>query len=96
MTIRITVQRACFNKIGTQLRRNRNGDMGPVIRALDNTKQTLTPKKDTILWEPSKPLCKALADILTKEQTFSRKPESAAYALAETNIARLYKYAEST
>ena len=90
--MRVTIQRAPYGKILTQL--NRREELVEVKKELNKTKITLNPKSDAILWDPSPKLCKSLAEILIREQTFSRKPESAPYALAEENIARLQKHAE--
>jgi len=90
---RLTIQRAPFGKINTQL--NRRAELSAVKEKLEGMKVTLSPANDAILWSPSPILCKALAEILEREQTFSRKPESIAYALVETNISRLRKYAEA-
>jgi len=92
--MRLTIQRAAFQKINTQL--NRREEYAAIKEELGSSKVTLSPLNDAILWDPSRDLCKSLAKILTKEQTFSRKPESAAYALIETNISRLVKYADTS
>ena len=91
--MRLTIQRAPYGKILTQL--NRREELSEVKKELGKTKITLNPKSDAILWDPAPELCKSLAEILTREQTFSRKQESAAYALTEENIARLQKHAEA-
>jgi len=88
--MRLTVQRAAFRKISTQVARRE--ELAPVKVKLSETKITLSPKNDAILWNPTPSLCKALADILTREQTFARKPESDSYKLIEENIDRLRKH----
>jgi len=87
---RVTIQRAAFRKITTQL--GRREELESVKEALNKTKVTLNPKTDAILWDPTPSLCKALAEILTREQTFSRKPDSAGFKLIEDNIDRLRKH----
>lgn len=90
---RITIQRAPYGKILTQL--GRREELVEVKKKLGKTKITLNPKSDAILWDPNPALCKSLAEILIREQTFSRKPESAAYALVEENIFRLREHAKT-
>jgi len=89
---RLTIQRAPFGKIQTQLARRK--ELSPVLDKLNDTKLTRSPKSDAILWNPSPALCKSLAEILEREQTFSRKPESAAYALVEENIDKLRRFSK--
>lgn len=89
---RLTVQRVSFNKIVRQL--TRREELDEIKEELAQTKVTLNPKKDSILWDPTTTLTKGMAEILEREITFQRNKEGCAYKLMEENIIRLRKYAE--
>jgi len=91
--MRITVQRLPYRKIVSQL--GKREELSSVKAKLQQTKVTLSPKLDSILWDPSPDLCKSFAEILEREQTFARQKDSANYKLIEANIARLRKHSAS-
>lgn len=90
---RITMQRACYNKMITQV--NRHKEKHAVLRKmLSECKQTQNPAMDTIFWNPTASLARTMANLLKNEQQFARDPTRPSFAVAEENIARFEKYAE--
>jgi len=61
--VRITVIRAVFGKLSTQLGKR---DNGPIKELLSQCKQTLDPKSNTILWGPSIPLMQGLCKVIIR------------------------------
>jgi len=91
---RITMQRSCYNKMITQI--NRHKDKHANLRKmLIDCKITQNPAFDSIFWSPSAALARTIANLLENEQQFARDPTKPGFAIAEENIARFNKYAES-
>jgi len=92
--MRVTIQRLPYRKLVSQL--TKREEHAATKKMLSETKVTQNPKQDAILWDPDPSLCKALVEILEREQTFARKRDSANFKMIEANIARLRKASEST
>jgi hypothetical protein len=93
MSARLTLDRAIYNKLVTQLRRPANAPVAPAILALQRTE---SPKHDSIFWDPPAEVVGSILDILKVELTFIRKKESDSFKKMEENIRRCETYLRTT
>jgi hypothetical protein len=73
---RITIKRSVFNKLMTQLNKDKNADCKA---ALAKVHKTQNPKMDTILWDPEPEALKLMIEVLENELSFIRKKESTSF-----------------
>lgn len=90
---RVTVDKVSFRKINTQLEKDTNAHLKPLLK---DTRISTATGGDAVLWDPSIKLATGLVAILEREQGFSRKKEGCAYKNTEATIKRLKSYVDET
>lgn len=84
--MRITIPKTVYAKLQTQLAKDKNA---VCKKLLADTKVTITPKGDALLWDPSGETTAAIANVLENEQGFMRKKEAVTYTSMTDTIKRL-------
>lgn len=89
---RLTIERTVFGRMTTQLQK---ADHAVLKQQLSECKKSLTPKKDTVLWDVQQPLLEGVVALLEHELGFIRKPEAPAAERIRGVIARAKKILEA-
>lgn len=87
---RISIKTQVWRKIESCAKRDKNSEL-KALMATNSwcAKTTVSPKNDTIVWEPTDNWKRIVADVLENELTFMRKQESATFKFTQQTIADL-------
>lgn len=84
---RVVIKTQVWRKLLSLQKRDKHAPLKEAMANLPKT--TLTPKNDTVVWEPPQEFCKAAINALEEELTFQRKPDSASCNFMRACIADL-------
>lgn len=90
---RITIKTQVWRKLLSLQKREKHFGLRV---AMENLKKvTLSPKNNTIIWEPPADFCQAAIAALEEELSFLRKPHTITYKFVESTIIDLKAYSDA-